>query len=55
MREFRFCGDGGFGPLCVSFGTGLIIASCCPYSVLVLIVAALLVLLGFSLCRSCRW
>ncbi len=52
MREFRCCGFGaGYGYLFISFGAGLIVASCCPYSVLIIIVAALLVLLGFSLCR----
>ena len=44
------CTSGG-SLLCAAFGAGLIVASCCPCSVLVFLVAALLILLGFSLRR----
>lgn len=39
------------GALCIAFGAGLIIATCLPYSVLVIVIAILLVMTGAALCR----
>jgi len=51
MQLQRLRCTNGSGLLCAAFGAGLLIASCCPCSVLVFLIAALLILLGFSLRR----
>lgn len=42
--------DRGFGCTGVAFGAGLIVASCFPNTIIVIILATALVLLGFA-CR----
>lgn len=49
IRELR--GHGSKGALCIAFGSGLLIASCLPYTIAVILVAAVLVCVGLSLCR----
>lgn len=39
------------GLICAAFGTGLLVASCFPYSIVVIVIAALLVVMGVALCR----
>ncbi len=39
------------GGLCVAFALGLIAASCFPYTLMIVIIAAVVILLGLSLCR----
>lgn len=35
----------------ISFGTGLIVALCCPKGVLIALMAAALIILGIAMCR----
>lgn len=46
-----FYGNTSYGALCVAFAGGLIVATCCPGALTVVIIAAALVLAGLGMCR----
>lgn len=50
MRRMRRCGSCGM--YLIVFGLGLILARCIPVQLLLVVVAIVLILAGWSLCRN---
>ena len=47
----RYYGNTSNGALCVAFAGGLIVATCFPNALMVVIIAAALVIAGLGMCR----